>query len=59
MIPFLVGKYKKVYVIDYRYYKKGIITFAKQNKIDDVLFINNASAVRSDTLIERMRVIDY
>ena len=59
MIPFLVGKYKNVYVIDYRYYKKGIITFAKQNKIDDVLFINNASAVRSDTLIERMRVIDY
>ena len=59
MIPFLVGKEKKVYVIDYRYYKKGIITFAKQNKIDDVLFINNASAVRSDTLIERMRVIDY
>ncbi|MGN1442830.1 MAG: DHHW family protein [Acutalibacteraceae bacterium] len=59
MIPFLVGKYKKVYVIDYRYYKKGIIEFAKQNKINDVLFINNASAVRSDTLIERMRVIDY
>ena len=57
MIPFLVGKYKKVYVIDYRYYKKGIIAFAKQNKINDVLFINNASAVRSDTLIERMRLI--
>lgn len=57
MIPFLVGKYKKVYVIDYRYYKKGIISFAKQNKINDVLFINNASAVRSDTLIERMRLI--
>lgn len=59
MIPFLVGKYKKVYVIDYRYYKNGIITFAKQNKINDVLFINNASAVRSDSLIERMRLIDY
>ena len=57
MVPFLVGKYKKVYVIDYRYYKKGIIAFAKQNKINDVLFINNASAVRSDTLIERMRLI--
>ena len=57
MIPFLVGKYKKVSVIDYRYYKKGIIAFAKQNKINDVLFINNASAVRSDTLIERMRLI--
>ena len=57
MIPFLVGKYKKVYVIDYLYYKIGIIAFAKQNKINDVLFINNASAVRSDTLIERMRLI--
>lgn len=59
VVPFLAGKYKKVYVIDYRYYKNGIITFAKQNKINDVLFINNASAVRSDSLIERMRQIDY
>lgn len=58
VIPFLAGKYKKVYVIDYRYYKNGIITFAKENKVDDVLFINNASAVRSDSLIERMRLID-
>ncbi|MGN1193924.1 MAG: DHHW family protein, partial [Acutalibacteraceae bacterium] len=59
VIPFLAGKYKTVYVIDYRYYKNGIITFAKQNKVNDVLFINNASAVRSDSLIERMRLIDY
>lgn len=59
VIPFLVAHYKNVYVIDYRYYNGGIIQFAKQNKINDVLFINNVSAVRSSTLIDRMEAINY
>ena len=59
VIPFLVAHYKNVYVIDYRSYNGGIIQFAKQNKINDVLFINNVSAVRSSTLIDRMEAINY
>ena len=57
IIPFIAGHYKKVYVVDYRYYKKGFITFAKQNKVDDIIFINNMSAVRSEKLITRMDAI--
>ncbi len=59
VIPFLTAHYKNVYVIDYRYYNGGIIDFAKENGIDDVIFINNMSAVRSAKLIDRMESINY
>ncbi len=44
-VPFLVDHYDEVYVVDYRYYKKGVVTLAKENEIDDVIFVNNASAL--------------
>ncbi len=59
IIPFIAGHYKKVYVIDYRYYKEGFISFAKEKGINDILFCNNMSSVRSDTLISRMQAIAY
>lgn len=57
VIPYIVGHYKKVYVVDYRYYKGGILTLAKDKKANDVIFINNMSAVRNTDLIERMSAI--
>ena len=53
----MVYNYKKVYVIDYRYYQKGIIQLALEVGADDVVFINNMSAVRSESLISRMNAI--
>ena len=57
VIPYIVYNYKKVYVIDYRYYKQGFISLAEKVKANDVIFINNMSAVRSDSLIDRMSAI--
>ena len=57
IIPYMVYNYKKVYVIDYRYYQKGIIQLALEVGADDVVFINNMSAVRSESLISRMNAI--
>lgn len=57
VIPFIVGNYKKVYVIDYRYYKSGFVTFAKNHKVDDVLFINNMSAVRNAPLMDKLSAL--
>ena len=57
IIPYMVYNYKKVYVIDYRYYQKGIIQLAREVGADDVVFINNMSAVRSESLISRMNAI--
>ncbi len=44
-VPFLVDHYDEVYVVDYRYYKQGVVTLAKEHEIDDVIFVNNASAL--------------
>lgn len=57
VIPYIVYNYKKVYVVDYRYYKQSFIALAEQVGADDVIFINNMSAVRSENLVDRMSAI--
>lgn len=57
VIPYIVNHYKKVYVVDYRYYKQGFIQLAKEVKASDVIFINNVAAVCTESLVERMNAI--
>ncbi|MGN0539992.1 MAG: DHHW family protein [Candidatus Fimenecus sp.] len=54
-VPFLVENYHKVYVIDYRYYSGSVSGFAKQNGVKDVLYINNISATRNKSLINKLQ----
>ncbi len=51
MLPFIAGNYKKVYVIDYRYWDGKLTEFAGEKKVDDIIFINNISATRNAALI--------
>lgn len=44
-VPFLVGHYDKVYVVDYRYYEGDLGAFIRDNGVRDVLFLNNADAL--------------
>lgn len=46
-VPFLVNSYHDVYVVDYRYYGGGLTDFVKENKIQDVIFLNNAHAINT------------
>ncbi len=54
MIPFIAGNYHKVYVIDYRTWKGTISEFVKNKGVQDVIFINNMSATRSEMLVEKL-----
>lgn len=54
MIPFIAGNYHKVYVIDYRTWKGSISEFAAKKGAQDVVFINNMSATRAESLIEKL-----
>lgn len=47
MIPFLVDHYKKIYIVDYRYYKGNLINLVKKKKVHDVIFVNNAEAINN------------
>ncbi|WP_167955542.1 DHHW family protein [Anaerosporobacter faecicola] len=56
MIPFLVDHYRKIYIIDYRYYEGNIISLVKKKKIKDVIFINNAEAINNQ-VVDRIKKI--
>ena len=50
-VPFLVDHYETVHVIDYRYWEGSVSDFVKTNGVDDVLFVNNLSAIRSSVRV--------
>lgn len=53
-VPFLVDHYEKIYVVDYRYWEGSLIDLAKEKKVDDVIFLNNLSMIRSDYLTGKL-----
>ena len=48
-VPFLVDHYHTIHVIDYRYWNGSLTEFAKANHVQDVIFCNNLSAIRSQS----------
>lgn len=54
MIPFLTDHYQAIYVVDYRYWDGDVVSFAKENQIQDVLFVNNISMTRSNFLVGKL-----
>jgi hypothetical protein len=52
-VPFLASKYKKVHIIDTRYYNVDIDSYISQNnQISEVLFFYNISTFNSDILFK-------
>ncbi len=55
MVAYLTQNYQNVYVMDYRYinqvYTGNLSQFVDENKIQDVIFVNNISATRSEALV--------
>ncbi len=57
-VPYLVDHYSTVYVIDYRYWGgASLADFVRENGVQDVVFINNLSAIRSSYLIGKLQDI--
>ena len=56
--PFLVENYENVYIVDYRYIKnvdkRSLTQMVDKYKINDVLFVNNVSAVRNESAVKLM-----
>ncbi|MBE6990495.1 MAG: hypothetical protein E7426_07100 [Ruminococcaceae bacterium] len=56
-VPYLVDHYQTVYVVDYRYWGGDLTDFARENGVQDVVFINNLSAIRSNYLMGKLQGI--
>lgn len=52
--PYLATMYHKVYVLDYRYFTEDFTAFVKNTGVQDVLLLNNISATRNATLINKL-----
>jgi hypothetical protein len=46
-VPFLIPHFEKVYYLDPRHYKGNILDFMTEQKITDVLFLNNSTVARN------------
>ncbi|MDR1954156.1 MAG: hypothetical protein LBQ21_06765 [Clostridiales Family XIII bacterium] len=55
MLPFLVGNYEEIHVIDFRYYTGDIEAFLQEHAINEALFLNYVSAAGSKTQVEKLR----
>ena len=58
-VPLLVDQYETVHIIDARYWKGDLVTFAKENNVQDVIMINNLSAIFSKDRRADLKKIIY
>jgi hypothetical protein len=54
LVPFLTENFQNVYVIDYRYYDGTVSDLVSQYNIQNVLFINNATATSTSARIDEL-----
>lgn len=54
LIPFLIGDYERIIVVDPRYYTEDLETLVESNEINDVLFLYNATTFAQDTSLSRL-----
>ncbi len=54
LIPFLIGDYEHILVVDPRYYTEDLETLVESNNINDVLFLYNATTFAQDTSLSRL-----
>ncbi|MDR3179209.1 MAG: hypothetical protein LBT82_04130 [Oscillospiraceae bacterium] len=51
LVPFLINHYKKIYLLDPRYYKKSISNIIRQDKIQNILILYSVKNIAADTNI--------
>ncbi len=56
-VPYLADHYRRIYVVDYRYWTGKLSTLAKKKKVQDILFVNNISMTRNTYLIGKLSQI--
>ncbi len=51
LVPFLANHYRRMIVVDYRYYGGSIAELAAETGAQDVIFLNNISMTRNEELV--------
>ena len=53
-MPFLANHYRRMIVVDYRYYGGSIAELAAETGAQDVIFLNNISMTRNEELVNNL-----
>ncbi len=53
-VPFLTNTYGEVHVIDFRYFTQNLVTYCKDNNIDEVLFLNGIMSANTQIQLDSM-----
>ena len=56
-VPFLLGNYSEIHVIDYRYWNGNLANFVRDKGVKDVIYLNNISATRNASLVKKLEGI--
>ena len=54
LIPFLIGDYERIIVVDPRYYTGDLESLLQENTVNDVVFLYNATTFAQDTSLKRL-----
>ena len=57
--PFLISHYEEVYIVDYRYFKGGLVNLIKDNGITDVLFLQCTFFVNTSWHLNKIKNLMY
>ena len=54
LIPFLIGHFNEIYVMDLRYYNDNLSSFLKKQEIDDILILYNGKSFFEEESINKI-----
>lgn len=54
LVPYMADHYSKIYVVDYRYWSGSLSKLVKENKVQEVFFMNNISMTRNSYLVGKL-----
>lgn len=57
--PFFISHYEEVYIVDYRYFKNGLVNLVKDNGIDDVIFVQCTFFVNTSWHLNKIKNLMY
>lgn len=57
LCPFLTLHYEEVFVIDYRYFEQNLLSFIRNNRITEVMFLHNTFVTNTEFTVKKEKFL--
>lgn len=55
--PFLAMHFEEVFVVDYRYFERNLLTFIRKNRITEVIFLHNTFVINTEFTFKKEKYL--